>query len=172
MNPFEEAGKTMNLDLSILSGYPGEVIHQVETLIEQKRLGLYLSTRYPEGHTITTDKALFAYVQEIKKRHMQKAPPVHRVRYDDRIDTVNKALGLHNFVSRVQGKNLKARSEILIASLFKRAPAEFLHMIVVHELAHLKEKEHNKEFYRLCRRMESDYDQLEFDLRLYLISLL
>ena len=41
-------------------------------------------------------------------------------------------------------------------------------MIVVHELAHLKEKDHNKAFYQLCQHMEPDYHQLEFDLRLWL----
>jgi predicted metal-dependent hydrolase len=38
----------------------------------------------------------------------------------------------------------------------------------VHELAHLKERDHNKAFYQLCTHMEPDYFQLEFDLRLYL----
>ncbi|NTV12271.1 MAG: M48 family metallopeptidase, partial [Zoogloea sp.] len=41
----------------------------------------------------------------------------------------------------------------------------FLRMIVVHELAHIKEREHDKAFYQLCRHMEPDYHQLEFDLR-------
>jgi predicted metal-dependent hydrolase len=41
-------------------------------------------------------------------------------------------------------------------------------MIVVHELAHLKEKEHNKAFYQLCTYMEPAYHQLEFDTRLFL----
>ena len=41
-------------------------------------------------------------------------------------------------------------------------------MIVTHELAHLKVKEHNKAFYKLCTYMEPDYHQLEFDTRLYL----
>ena len=41
-------------------------------------------------------------------------------------------------------------------------------MIVVHELAHLKEKEHDKAFYKLCVSMEPAYHQYEFDLRLYL----
>jgi len=45
---------------------------------------------------------------------------------------------------------------------------EFLRMIVVHELAHLKEFEHNKAFYQLCCHMEPDYHQLEFDLRVFL----
>ena len=52
--------------------------------------------------------------------------------------------------------------------MFRDAPAEFLKMIVVHELAHLREAEHNKAFYALCTHMEPDYHQLEFDLRLYL----
>jgi predicted metal-dependent hydrolase len=71
-------------------------------------------------------------------------------------------------VSRVQGSRLKASREIRVASVFREAPAAFLRMILVHELAHLKEREHNKAFYQLCTHMEPDYVQLEFDLRLYL----
>jgi len=44
-------------------------------------------------------------------------------------------------------------------------------MIVVHELAHLKEKDHNKAFYNLCLHMEPTYPQLELDVRLYLTHL-
>jgi hypothetical protein len=43
-------------------------------------------------------------------------------------------------------------------------------MIVVHELAHLKEREHGRAFYALCEHMEGDYHQLEFDLRLWLTA--
>ena len=81
------------------------------------------------------------------------------------------ALGTHTSVSRVQGSRLKASREIRIATVFRDAPAEFLKMIVVHELAHLKESEHNKPFYLLCTHMAPDYYQLEFDLRLYLTLL-
>ena len=44
-------------------------------------------------------------------------------------------------------------------------------MITVHELAHLKEKEHNKAFYQLCLHMLPEYHQLELDVRLYLTQL-
>jgi hypothetical protein len=44
-------------------------------------------------------------------------------------------------------------------------------MIAVHELAHLKEKDHDKAFYKLCCWMEPDYHQIEFDVRLYLTQL-
>ena len=44
-------------------------------------------------------------------------------------------------------------------------------MIAVHELAHLKEAEHNKPFYQLCMHIAPDYHQLEFDLRLQLTHL-
>jgi predicted metal-dependent hydrolase len=74
-------------------------------------------------------------------------------------------------VPRVQGGKIKSKREIRVASLFKDAPPEFLKMIVVHELAHLKEREHDKAFYQLCTHMAPDYHQLEFDLRLYLTQL-
>ena len=45
---------------------------------------------------------------------------------------------------------------------------ELVSHIVVHELAHLKEKNHDKAFYQLCQHMEPDYLQLEFDFRLHL----
>lgn len=69
----------------------------------------------------------------------------------------------------MQGGRLKANREIHIASVFREAPAAFLEMIVVHELAHLKESDHNRAFYNLCTHMSPDYHQLEFDLRLYLM---
>ena len=81
------------------------------------------------------------------------------------------ALGTHSAISRVQGDRLKADREIRIATVFRDAPAEFLKMIVAHELAHLKEAEHNKAFYQLCTHMAPDYHPLEFDLRLYLSHL-
>ena len=48
---------------------------------------------------------------------MKKSPPLHKVLYDDRIDTVYNALGLHSSVSRVQGSRLKSKSEIRVSSI-------------------------------------------------------
>jgi hypothetical protein len=93
------------------------------------------------------------------------------VAYDGKMHVIQHALGSHTFVSRVQGGRLKAKHEIRVASVFRTAPEEFLRMIVVHELAHLKEKDHNKAFYQLCAYMEPAYQQLEFDTRLYLTQL-
>ena len=71
----------------------------------------------------------------------------------------------------MQGGKLKSKNEIRISSLFKKKPEQFLNMITVHELAHLKEKEHNKAFYQLCLHMLPEYHQLELDVRLYLTQL-
>jgi hypothetical protein len=84
---------------------------------------------------------------------------------------VSHALGTHTTVSRVQGNKLKAKREIRIASMFKTVPNEFLRMITVHELAHLKERQHDKAFYSLCTHMEPRYHQLEFEVRVYLTHL-
>ena len=70
----------------------------------------------------------------------------------------------------MQGANLKSQNEISIASLFKELPLEFLRMVVVHELAHLRHKDHDKAFYRLCEHMEPEYMRYELDLRLLLYA--
>ena len=118
-----------------------------------------------------SDPALYDYVGALKQRHLRSAPPLAKVLYDPRLQRAAQALGTHTAVSRVQGGQLKAKREIRIASLFRDAPAPFLRMIVVHELAHLKEREHDKAFYALCTHMEPAYHALEFDLRLWLTAL-
>lgn len=137
-------------------------------MIAQNRLGEYLRQRYPERHAVQSDKALYTYVQALKQEHLRNAPNLDKVLFDSRLDLTHRALGLHTAVSRVQGGKLKAKKEIRVAALFKDAAPQFLKMIVVHELAHLKESDHNKAFYQLCEYMQPGYHQLEFDLRVYL----
>lgn len=155
--------------LTYLQGYPESLLEQVQTLIAQNRLGDVISKRYPDTHGITTDKALYQYTQDFKNQYLRNAPPINKVAYDNKIHVLKNALGLHTAVSRVQGGKLKAKAEIRVATVFRQAPEAFLRMIVVHELAHLKEKDHNKAFYQLCCHMEPHYHQLEFDMRLWLI---
>jgi len=154
-----------------LAGYSPDLVDQIEKMLEEGRLAQYLLQRYPDAHQISTSKALYEYTLAIKNEYLRKSSPLSKVIYDDKIDTIHNALGLHSYVSRVQGAKLKAKKEIRIGSVFKQAPEPFLRMIVVHELAHIKEKEHNKAFYKLCQHMEPDYHQLEFDLRVYLTYL-
>ncbi len=154
--------------LKYLQGYPPPLQDRVRQLIEQARLGDYLAQRYSAGHPVQSDKALYAYTLALKQAHMKNAPMVDKVLFDNRLDLTHRALGLHSTVARVQGGRLKAKKEIRIASLFRDAAPEFLKMIVVHELAHLRESAHNKAFYQLCEHMLPGYQQLEFDLRLYL----
>ncbi len=154
--------------LRYLQAYPQHLQAQIRQLIASDRLGAYLQQRYTEQHAVQSDKALYAYAQDIKQQYLRTAPPLDKVLFDNRLDLTHRALGLNTAVSRVQGGNLKAKKEIRIASLFKTAAPQFLRMIVVHELAHLKERDHSKAFYQLCEHMEPSYHQLEFDLRVYL----
>jgi len=154
--------------LKYLAAYPPHLQEQVRRLLAEQRLGDYLQKRYPERHPVQSDKALYAYVMERKQQYLRNAPAIDKVLYDSKLDVVRNALGLHTAVSRVQGGKLKAKKEIRVAALFREAAPQFLDMIVVHELAHLREFDHNKAFYQLCEHMLPGYHQLEFDLRVYL----
>ena len=159
------------LPLKYLNGYPPHVIDQVRALIEAGRLGEYLGNKYDQVHSVRNDGQLYDYVQELKNRHLRSAPPLAKVLYDSKLQVLKHALGTHTTISRVQGSKLKASREIRIATVFRDAPAPFLEMIAAHELAHIREADHNKAFYALCRHISADYHQLEFDLRLYLTDL-
>ncbi len=154
--------------LKYIEHYPKQVKEQVLHMIEQDRLSVYLLKKYPNPHGMKSDKALFSYVNSLKNEFLKKSSSLSKVVYDGKINVIHNALGTHHFISRVQGGKLKAKNEIRIASIFKNVPEEFLEMIVVHELSHFKEKEHNKSFYKLCEFMQPSYYQVEFDVRLYL----
>jgi len=154
--------------LPYLEGYSPATLVRVRDLLAREQLGPYLAGRYAEAHGVRNDKALFEAALDLKDRFLKTAPPLHKVLYDPRLQLLSHALGMLTAVSRVQGSRLKASREIRVATVFREAPAAFLRMILVHELAHLKEREHSKAFYQLCTHMEPDYHQLEFDLRLYL----
>jgi predicted metal-dependent hydrolase len=155
-------------ELKYLGGYPEETRRQAQLLVDSDRLGAVLLSRYALAHDVRTDKALYQYVSELKKEFLANAEPISKVVFDNKLHVVKHALGLHTAISRIQGNKLKAKREIRISSLFKNVPLEFLKMIAVHELAHLKEKEHDRAFYKLCQYMEPNYHQFEFDVRLYL----
>jgi len=156
-------------ELVYLRHYPPAITQQVQQLIAQHRLQTVLAQRYPEPlHAIQTDAALYEFTMALKQQFMRSSEPVSKVQFDNKIHVIQNALGTHTQVSRVQGAKLKRKHEIRVAALFKQLPEALLRMIVVHELAHLREKDHNKAFYQLCCHMEPNYHQLELDVRLFL----
>ena len=153
-----------------LLGYPPDTLARVQQLIDAGTLSASLQERYPEPNIVRSESALVDYVQSIKRQYLRTTPPVAKIAWDSRMQQLQQTLGTHTAISRVQGGRLKAKREIRIASVFRDAPAAFLKMIVVHELAHLRERAHDKAFYALCVHMEPGYHQMEFDTRLWLMA--
>jgi predicted metal-dependent hydrolase len=139
--------------LKYLAGYSPAVVEKVQALIDNDQLAVYLQKKYPQAHQVKTDKALYEFVLAMKNRYLRQSSPLSKVIYDDRLDVLHQALGLHSFVSRVQGGKLKAKNEIRIGGVFRTAPIEFLQMIVAHELAHLREKERFISFVYISSRI-------------------
>ena len=158
----------MTTALKYLQHYSLDLQDKIRQLQAQNTLGDYITQRYPLAHAIQTDKALYDYCSDIKQTFLRNAPLLDKVMYDNRLSIEHHALGLNTAISRVQGGKLKAKKELRISSFFKAAPEAFLRMITVHELAHLKQRNHDKAFYQLCQYMEPEYHQLEFDCRVYL----
>jgi predicted metal-dependent hydrolase len=158
-------------ELKYLTAYSDQIQAQVLAMLDQNTLGDFILQRHPKAHSFSKDASLREYALNIKNQYMKKSAPINKVVYDAKLHIVKNALGTHTYAPRVQGAKIKTKNEIRISSIFKVGPEAFLNMIVVHELAHIKEKQHNKAFYQLCVRMLEGYHQLEFETRLYLTQL-
>lgn len=143
--------------MKYLTGYPEILKTQVQQLLEKGSLGKSLLAKYSHAHTVRTDKALYDYMMALKNEFLRNSEPLSKVAFDSKLQIITHALGTHTTISRVQGSKLKSKREIRVASLFKEVPVEFLKMIAVHELAHIKEKSHDKAFYQLCTYMEPPF---------------
>ncbi len=157
--------------LKYISHYSDQTKIQVKYLLDANGLSDYLLSKYPLAHEIKSDKSLYEYTDKLKDAYMRRSQPLSKVIYDGKIHIINNALGTHTYAKRVQGNKIRIKNEIRVATMFKSVPEEFLRMIIVHELAHFKEKAHDKAFYKLCEHMEPRYHQLEFDTRLYLTQI-
>ncbi len=156
--------------LPYLSGYAPKLQAEALALLEAGELRPRLESRYPDRHQVRSNRDLSQYVQDLKADTMRTARPLEGATYDDKLRVIEGALGLHTTKTQSHGSKLKKRRSIRIASLFKDVAPEFLRMIVVHELAHMKHFDHDRDFYRLCTHIEPDYHQYELDLRLYLTA--
>ena len=154
--------------IDYFQGYPQNIRDHFEHLIKNGHIRSYLLKNYPIGHQINTDKQLYEYASELKQNFMKKSPQINKVKYEKQKDLIRNALGTHTFISRSHGGKLKSKHEIRIALSLKNAPEEMLQMLVVHELAHFKEKDHNKAFYNLCEYMLPNYCEVELDTLLFL----
>jgi len=153
-----------------LAGYPPEITARAARLLAAGELGAAIAERYPDRHDVRSNRALAAFVQDLKARHMKKAPPLQGAVYDEKLRAIENALGLHTTLHHPHGARVRQKRTVRIASLFKDAPPEFLRMVCVHEVAHTKHLDHDRDFYRLCVHMEPDYHQYELDTRLWLIA--
>jgi predicted metal-dependent hydrolase len=159
------------ISLRYLQAYPDDLQLQVQKISQGPGLGAWLLSRHTQGHGVRTDSALYDYVMALKTEFLRQADPINKVSFDSKLHIIQHALGLHTTTSRIQGSKLKSKRDIKVAALFKDTPMAFLQMIAVHELAHLKVREHDKAFYKLCHHMAPDYAQSEFEMRVYLTHL-
>ena len=67
--------------LKYLNGYDAKLQAQIQTLIEQDKLGGYLLSRYKETHSYTSDKSLCNYVMGLKNEHMKFFRSAHKYKF-------------------------------------------------------------------------------------------
>ena len=84
---------------------------------QDKVLNLYSARHYQ------TDEALYAYTLALKARFLRSAESPVKVVFDNHLQVTANALGSNGHVPRIQGKRIKSKREIRVASVFKEEEA-------------------------------------------------
>ncbi|HEY9279968.1 MAG TPA: metal-dependent hydrolase, partial [Eoetvoesiella sp.] len=103
--------------MKYLKGYSQDLQNKVRLLADRGHLAGVLRDRYPMGHMVRTDKALYDYVVDLKNLYIRNGAPISKVAFDSKIQVVAHALGQHTTISRIQGAKLKTKHEIRIATI-------------------------------------------------------
>ena len=98
------------MSFKYLAGYPDNLQAQVQQLLDKGRLGEVLLAKYPQGHGVRTDKALYDYVMDLKTEFLRSSEPLSKVAFDSKLHVITHALGTHTTVSRVQGSKQIGRA--------------------------------------------------------------
>ncbi|MES2052103.1 MAG: metal-dependent hydrolase, partial [Pseudomonadota bacterium] len=64
-----------DITMKYLTGYPESLKAQVQQLQAEDRLGDMLLKKYPHGHGVRTDKALYDYVMALKDKFLRSSEP-------------------------------------------------------------------------------------------------
>ena len=71
--------------LPYLQAYPEATRAQVQALLDQGRMAQWLTDKYPQGHGLRTDRALYDYVQDAKNSFLRGADPLSKVAFDSKL---------------------------------------------------------------------------------------
>ena len=75
-------------ELKYLAAYAPDLQEQVRTMLVQNKLGAYLEKRYPERHSVQSDKALYQFTTDLKQQYLRNSPNIDKVLYDSKLDVL------------------------------------------------------------------------------------
>ena len=60
-------------------------------MIEQDQLADWLLRKYPQRHSVHSDKTLYDYVLPLKETHLRKSLPLNKVAFDSTLKNSGKS---------------------------------------------------------------------------------
>jgi len=118
--------------------------------------------RYP---LIDRDK-IEQVVEKFYKQEAQKLIPTLTQSYADKMHLYPTKIGFRK--AKRQWGSCSAKNAISFNYLMMKLPLDVIQYIIVHELAHIKHKNHQKEFWALVALVMPEYKRQEQELKNYL----
>jgi predicted metal-dependent hydrolase len=133
---------------------------------EIKLKGGYLTIFYPGKPTSKTIKELLVewYLDRAKVKFAESLD--HCIKDMQRMGYKKPVLKIRKMKTR--WGSLSQRGTLTLNSKLIRASRESIEYVIIHELCHLKHKNHNADFYRLLNRVLPDWEKHKHRLELFL----
>ncbi len=103
-------------------------------------------------------------VDDFYRREIKKIIPQLIAKYEEKMAIKLSDFGVKKMKTRWGTCNIKSRFIWLNLELAKR-PQQFLESVIVHEMVHLFERKHNKNFYNLMDKFMPDWREIDRQFR-------
>ncbi len=126
--------------------------HKNKILQAQKaaREGVWILGKFHTNHTYTKDELDLLYEKEATRI----IPPMVDI-YSQKMQLFANKIGFRK--NRTRWGSCSGKNNLSFNIYLAKTPVEFIEYVVVHELAHIKYKNHSKEFWQLVRKYLPDY---------------
>lgn len=162
----QKKGRSLDFSTNLELYFLGEVYPMTLTQYSKKRVQLDFDGEKFTLFYHTYDEKLFqTHIDRFYKTEAQKHIPSHVDTWSEKMDLSPTDIRFRK--TKRQWGSCSAKNVLSFNTMMMKLPQDVIQYIIIHELAHIKHKHHQKDFWQLVEQHLPDYKRVVQELRNY-----
>ncbi len=162
----EKKGKPLDFSRNLELYYMGKAYPLILTRHSKKRVQFdFDEDRFSLFYHIYDEKLFQTHIDRFYKQEAQKQIPTHVELWAEKMSLSPESL--HFRKTKRQWGSCSGKNILSFNTMMMKLPQDVIQYIVIHELAHIKHKHHQKSFWNLIEEYLPDYRQHVAQLKTY-----